>query len=60
MQRSKGLIFPVLWNEPFGLAAIESLYAGAPVFGPNYGSIPELINEKTGYTSNKSMMLFLI
>jgi len=52
MSKSKGLIFPVLWNEPFGLAIIESLYAGCPVFGPNYGSIPELITEEFGYTSN--------
>jgi glycosyltransferase involved in cell wall biosynthesis len=52
MNNSKGLIFPVLWNEPFGLAIIESLYAGAPVFGSNYGSIPELLNSKVGYVSN--------
>ncbi len=30
---SKGLIFPVLWHEPFGLAIIESLYYGCPVLG---------------------------
>lgn len=33
MQHSKGLLFPVIWDEPFGLAMIESLYAGCPVFG---------------------------
>ena len=52
MSKSKGLIFPVLWNEPFGLAIIESLYAGCPVFGPNYGSLPELIPDNIGYTSS--------
>jgi glycosyltransferase involved in cell wall biosynthesis len=52
MNNSKGLIFIVLWNEPFGLAIIESLYAGSPVFGSNYGSIPELLNPKVGYVSN--------
>ena len=40
---SKGLIFPVRWHEPFGIALIESLYYGCPVFGTPYGSLPELI-----------------
>ncbi len=49
MQESKGLFFPVLWNEPFGLAIIESLYAGCPVYGLKNGFLPELINEDVGY-----------
>jgi glycosyltransferase involved in cell wall biosynthesis len=52
MQHSKGLLFPVLWDEPFGLAIIESLYAGCPVFGTKNGSLPELINDKVGFVSN--------
>lgn len=44
MQFSKGLLFPVLWHEPFGIAIIESLYFGCPVFGTPYGSLPELLN----------------
>ena len=47
--QSKGLFFPVLWHEPFGLALIESLYLGAPVFGTPYGSLPELITPDVGY-----------
>lgn len=50
---SKGLIFPVRWHEPFGLAIIESLYYGAPVFGTPYGSLPELVTEDVGFLSNK-------
>ena len=50
---SKGLIFPVRWHEPFGLAIIESLYYGCPVFGTPYGSLPELVTEDIGYLSNK-------
>lgn len=50
---SKGLIFPVRWNEPFGLAIIESLYYGCPVFGTPYGSLPELVTTDVGYLSNK-------
>jgi glycosyltransferase involved in cell wall biosynthesis len=40
---SKGLVFPVLWHEPFGLAIIESLFFGCPVFGTPYGALPELL-----------------
>lgn len=49
---SKGLIFPVRWHEPFGLAITESLYYGCPVFGTPYGSLPELITEDFGYLSS--------
>ncbi|MFN4081252.1 MAG: glycosyltransferase [Saprospiraceae bacterium] len=46
LEQSKGFIFPVLWSEPFGLAVIESLYFGCPVFGTPYGSLPELLGRK--------------
>jgi glycosyltransferase involved in cell wall biosynthesis len=52
MRHSKGLIFPVLWHEPFGIAITESLYFGCPVFGTPYGSLPELVNPEVGFLSN--------
>ncbi|MDZ4709810.1 MAG: glycosyltransferase [Saprospiraceae bacterium] len=55
---SKGLIFPVRWHEPFGLAIIESLYFGCPVFGTPYGSLPEIVNSDVGYLSAKKTELF--
>lgn len=39
------LVFPVRWNEPFGLAMTESMSQGLPVFGSNNGSLPEVIGE---------------
>lgn len=54
---SKGLIFPVLWDEPFGIAITESLYFGAPVFGTPYGSLPELVNEEVGFLTNNQQEL---
>lgn len=51
MRRSRGLLFPVRWHEPFGLAMIESLWFGAPVFGTPYGSLPELIPSDVGFLS---------
>lgn len=45
VKNSKGLIFPVLWHEPFGLAIIESLYLGCPVFATPYGAMPDIISQ---------------
>ena len=57
LKNSKGLIFPVKWDEPFGLAITESLYCGAPVFGTPYGSLPELVTPEVGFlTANSAEM----
>lgn len=48
IERSRGLLFPVTWHEPFGLAVIESLYFGAPVFATPYGSLSELVTPTDG------------
>ncbi len=50
---SKGLLFPVLWHEPFGLPVIESLYFGCPVFGTPYGALPELLCRKINTDGRK-------
>lgn len=55
LNRSKALLFPVRWHEPFGIAITESLYFGCAVFGTKYGSLPELINNEVGFLSNKVM-----
>lgn len=49
--RSKGLVFPVLWDEPFGLCLTESLFYGAPVFGTPRGSLPEIVTPDVGFLS---------
>ncbi|MBQ0049926.1 MAG: glycosyltransferase [Bacteroidales bacterium] len=49
LQRSRGFIFPVRWDEPFGIAITESLYFGSPVFATPYGSLPELVVPEVGY-----------
>lgn len=54
---SKGLVFPVRWHEPFGLAVIESMYFGAPVFSTPYGALPELVPDWAGCLSNKAQEL---
>lgn len=54
LEGSKGLIFPVRWNEPFGLALIESLYFGCPILGTPYGSLPEIVTAEVGFLSNSA------
>lgn len=54
LRQARGLIFPVLWPEPFGVAVIESLYFGAPVFATPYGSLPEIVNQDVGFLSNSA------
>ncbi len=57
LKHSKGLLFPVLWHEPFGIAIIESLYFGCPVFGTPYGSLPELVPSSVGFLSASKQAL---
>jgi glycosyltransferase involved in cell wall biosynthesis len=43
------LLFPVRWEEPFGIAVIEAMALGLPVIGSPYGSLPELIDPRAGF-----------
>ena len=52
LNQSKGLLFPVKWHEPFGLAITESLYFGSPVFATPYGASPELVPESAGFLTD--------
>jgi glycosyltransferase involved in cell wall biosynthesis len=55
IQHSDALLFPVKWEEPFGLAIIEAMGYGLPVIGSSYGSLPELITEETGIICQNEM-----
>ncbi|MFG1500689.1 glycosyltransferase [Halobacteriovorax sp. XZX-3] len=50
MQKCDALLFPVRWHEPFGIAIIEAMTQGIPVFGSSFGSLPDLIVKGTGRT----------
>lgn len=42
-QNAKVFIFPILWEEPFGLVMIEAMACGVPVVAYNNGAIPEVV-----------------
>ena len=44
------LLFPIDWEEPFGLVMIESMACGTPVLAFRRGSVPEVVEDGvTGY-----------
>ncbi len=51
LRASTALVFPVRWEEPFGLAVTEALASGCAVFGTPYGSLPELVTSDVGVLS---------
>jgi glycosyltransferase involved in cell wall biosynthesis len=50
MGRAKGFLFPLQWDEPFGMVVIEAMAAGTPVLAYRRGSMAELIKHgETGF-----------
>ena len=50
MSKAKAFLFPIKWDEPFGMVVVEAMAAGTPVLAYERGSMPELIkNGETGY-----------
>jgi len=43
MARARAFLFPISWEEPFGLVVAEAMAAGAPVVATPAGSLPELV-----------------
>lgn len=53
ISRAKALLFPIQWDEPFGMAAIEALACGTPVVAMNRGALPEIIEHGVnGFLAN--------
>jgi len=43
MGRARAFLFPISWEEPFGLVVAEAMAAGTPVVATPRGSLPELV-----------------
>jgi hypothetical protein len=43
MARSRAVIVPSTWEEPFGLVVVEAMAAGTPVIASGHGSFTELV-----------------
>jgi glycosyltransferase involved in cell wall biosynthesis len=40
---SSALLFPIQWDEPFGLVMVEAMACGTPVLALRGGSVPEIV-----------------
>lgn len=45
LSNTRALILPLLWDEPFGLVAVEALASGTPVITMNKGAMPEIVED---------------
>ncbi len=45
LQHARATLFPIEWDEPFGLVMIESMACGAPLIATRYGAVSEVIDD---------------
>jgi glycosyltransferase involved in cell wall biosynthesis len=43
LARARCLVFPIQWDEPFGLVMIEAMASGTPVVALRRGAVPEVV-----------------
>lgn len=50
LRNAKALLYPVKWEEPFGMVMIEAMAVGTPVIGFRRGAVAEVVQDKkTGF-----------
>jgi glycosyltransferase involved in cell wall biosynthesis len=48
LQDARATLFPIEWEEPFGLVMVESMACGTPVIATRHGAVPEVIEHGRG------------
>ena len=48
LQDARATLFPIEWEEPFGLVMIESMACGTPVIATRHGAVPEVMEHGRG------------
>lgn len=48
LKEASSLLFPIQWEEPFGLVVLEALVSGTPVIAAPRGAMRELVSEDVG------------
>ncbi len=50
LSSARAVLFPIDWDEPFGLVMTEAMACGTPVIATSRGSVPEVIEDgETGF-----------
>ncbi|MHA7943019.1 glycosyltransferase [Formosa sp. 3Alg 14/1] len=53
LQKAKAFLFPIKWEEPFGIVMAEAMACGVPIIGFKRGSVPEVVKDGvTGFVVN--------
>ncbi len=58
LRDAAALVFPIQWDEPFGLVMIEAMACGTPVLAIRRGSVGEVVDEGvTGFSAGSEEAL---
>ncbi|MFN8109408.1 MAG: glycosyltransferase family 4 protein [Thermoleophilia bacterium] len=58
LSNARALVFPIRWDEPFGMVMIEAMACGTPVLATNRGAVPEVVTHGvTGFIAENAELL---